>query len=160
MSDSEWNPRSGPTKCPDPEGVEQGSRSVALFQGAITLDGVYTEFRSAPPQAMVFVAFSDPDYLCMDKDRESSLLPLVFTLLGSVVAGSLFGLWANQLDPDGSGASVRIFPIPVVLIMLCFAVFATGIVCHKDAFGPYLMVASVLIFVVFFISRPFLRSIF
>lgn len=95
----------------------------------------------------------------MDKNRANKLGPTVATFALSLFAGILAGVWANSLDPDGT-SSILVIPVIISLFLTCIALFATGIITRNHSFGLYLMIASILILVTYFISLPILRSIF
>ena len=89
--------------------------------------------RSAKPRSPADRQFRENQI--MAKNRESRLRPTSVTLLGSLLAGFLFCLWANRLDPNGAGDSIPIIPVIVSLFLACIALFATGVICRKQTLG-------------------------
>ena len=78
---------------------------------------------------------------------------LSITFLLSLIAGFLFGLWAFILDPKGTGGSILVLPVIFILFLICLALFVTGLITLKSSFGKYFVGASLLIPIIFFISK-------
>ena len=84
---------------------------------------------------------------------------LGITLLLSLIAGLLFDLWLNILDPKGTGGSILALPVILTLFIVCIAIFVTGLINIKNPFGRYLAAASIIIPIVFFISKELLQMV-
>ena len=76
----------------------------------------------------------------------------------SIVVGIGLGYWAVSLDPSGNGASVRIMPVTITMLMLCIAFFVTGLVTHKTIGWGLVFGAGLLPFV-FLVSANILRAL-
>lgn len=83
--------------------------------------------------------------------------PLGITILLSLVAGFLLSLWAINLDPKGTGGSILMIPIIFTLFPISIALFVTGLISLKSSFGKYLVGASLLIPISFFVLKELLR---
>lgn len=79
--------------------------------------------------------------------------PLVTTVLLSLIGGFLAGLWATRIDPDGTGGSILMLPVIFILFLVCGSLFVTGIISLKNSFGGYLIGASFLIPISFYVSK-------
>ncbi len=91
-----------------------------------------------------------------EKDNNISGKSFGITILLSLVAGFLIGLWAISLDSKGTGGSILMIPVIFTLFPISVVLFVTGLISLKSSFGKYLVVASLLIPVSFFISKEFL----
>lgn len=79
------------------------------------------------------------------------------TVLLSLFAGFLTGFWAIILDPKGTGGSILMLPVILTLFPISFAMFLAGLfIGLKNSFGEYLVGASFLIPISFFISKELL----
>ena len=84
--------------------------------------------------------------------------PLGITILLSLFAGFLTGLWAIILDPKGTGGSILMIPVILTLFPISFALFVAGLFFSlRRSFGKYLVGASLLIPISFFISKWLLQ---
>jgi hypothetical protein len=91
------------------------------------------------------------------KDKNINGKSLGITILLSLVAGFLISIWAINLDPKGTGGSFLMLPIIISLFPISIALFVTGLISLKSSFGKYLVGASLLIPISFFIIKELLR---
>lgn len=82
---------------------------------------------------------------------------LAVTVVLSVFVGWLAAMWRYKiLDPEGTGGGILALPISITLFPLCGLLFLLGILTLDRSFGPYLVMASFLIVVSFFIINGLL----
>ena len=76
----------------------------------------------------------------------------------SILVGVGLGYWAYCLDPDGTGASIRIFPVIFIMLPLSFAFFVTGLIT-RETIGWVFVLGALLVPAVFLISTNILRAL-
>ena len=76
----------------------------------------------------------------------------------SILVGTVLGYWAFWLDPSGSGASIRIMPVTITMLMLCLSFMVTGLIAHKTI-GWGLVIGAGLLPFVFLVSVNILRAL-
>jgi hypothetical protein len=91
------------------------------------------------------------------KDKNINGKALGITILLSLLAGFLTSLWAVNLDPKGTGGSILMLPIIITLFPISISLFVTGLISLKSSFGKYLVGASLLIPISFFVIKELLR---
>jgi len=85
---------------------------------------------------------------------------LTVTVGISVIIGLMFAFWRYKiLDPEGNGGSILALPIIFTMFPLCIAVFFAGLITLKESAGPYLLLASWLIPISFFVLNRLVQNL-
>lgn|GEM_PF-4056188 len=89
-----------------------------------------------------------------------TLLPLTITVVISVFVGLLAAVWRYKiLDPEGTGGSILAMPIILTMFPFCIALFFAGVLTLKERFGPFLILASFLIPISFFVLNRLIQGL-
>jgi hypothetical protein len=87
-------------------------------------------------------------------DTKSTIAGLIFT----AAPGTLLGYWAFVLDPSGNGGSILIIPVTVVLVVSCPAFLFTGLILRNESLGPWLILASIAMPIIFLVTMNSFRA--
>lgn len=88
------------------------------------------------------------------------LIRLALTVVVSVLTGLLAAIWRYKiLDPAGTGGSILAAPIIFTMFPICAALFFTGILTFNRSFGPFLVIASFLVIISFFVLNGLVQNL-